>query len=454
MKIHHSQRCFFSILLGLTIIALSCKCPKPEPPSQKERIFTFIPDKQGQLTIYDKEGFYKGGDILILKGTFTSVYISNLNGSATRPIVIKNAKGTVTTIGNSSWDGVDLSFGFHLVESHYIVLGGERSKSEFVLNGSKSANRHAYNNLVLSDHTDHIEIKNMIISNGGTGILAKTDPKKGDPSTHHPNSKLEELSIHDVMIDRTKNEAMYIGHTATYWNLTSGEPFYLDPSKFIPGKEYVQPIKWEKVKIYNNKVQNSGYDGIQTAAIDQLEVYNNTVINWATAHNSVHNGAILIGGRTTNTNTHDNVVHHGWGEMLQFYGSGENGAKHVIHNNLFNSNQSYDGISLNGIQNAAVEISNNTVALITGVAIRINGYLGMKAPIVIRRNALIQPRLNGLPIVLNAYIYIENDGIVIEGSGKDVNVKVPVLEQAKVDVNNFFQPLNGSILGESGYRKR
>lgn len=62
-------------------------------------------------------------------------------------------------------------------------------------------------------------------------------------------------------------------------------------------------------------------------------------------------------------------------ELCQFYGSGANGAKHNIVNNLFRNGQ-LDGVSMRGSENATVIFSNNTVAYTGGNLVRINGYGG------------------------------------------------------------------------------
>ena len=427
---------------------------KPDSTANKPPIkgteYILVPDKDGRLVLDGSK--YKGGDVLRLKGTFTAVMISNLKGAAGSPIIVTNISGTPTKIGNPTWSGGSWSTAINFANCHYVKAGGEKSKSDFVIEGTTLSGKEAYFNFTLSNHTDNFEISNVTIRNGGTGIWAKTDPVKGDLTTQYPNSYMDNLLIHDVSISGTNNEAFYIGHTALYWNLTANAPYYGDPSGFTKGQQYVQPIKWRNVKIYNNDVSNGGADGIQTAAIDGLEVYNNTVTSWGGQHNSGHNGGILIGGRTTNTNVHDNYVHDGWGELIQFYGSGENGATHIIHNNLLRDNQG-DGVSLRGTANAVVQITNNTIARVGGVSLRINGYLGMTLPQIVKANAIIQPRLSGGTITLNAYIYTENGGTATEGTGADINAKFPSIDAAGVDINNFYQPKSGSPLANAGYRK-
>ncbi|MGO4293435.1 right-handed parallel beta-helix repeat-containing protein [Chitinophaga sp. RAB17] len=420
-----------------------------KPPVNTKEI-VLVPDKDGRLLL--DGSIYKAGDILALKGIFTAVVINNLKGSAAAPIIVKNAAGTVVKVGNPAWSGGSWATALSFVNCHYVKAGGEKSKSDFIISGSTQAGKEAYFDLSLSQHTDNFEISNITIQNGGTGIWAKTDPLKGDATTYYPNSYMENLSIHDVSISGTNNEAFYIGHTALYWNLTANAPYYGAPAGFTPGQQYVQPIKWRNVKIYNNEVANGGADGIQTAAIDKLEIYSNTVTNWGGQHNSGHNGGILIGGRTTNTNVHDNYVHDGWGELIQFYGSGENGATHIIHNNLLRDNQG-DGVSLRGTDNAVIKITNNTIARVGGVSLRINGYQGMTAAQIVNGNAFIQPRVNGGSIVPNAYIYTENGGTYKEGTGADINTKFPTVDAAGVDPNNYYQPLGTSKILTSGFRK-
>ncbi|MBO9730963.1 MAG: right-handed parallel beta-helix repeat-containing protein [Chitinophaga sp.] len=456
---------FVSLLMAFIVTTESCnksemEKAKPDnskpgttipskPPVNTTEII-IVPDKDGRLLL--DGSVYKPGDVLALKGIFTAVVINNLKGSISAPITVKNAAGTVLKVGNPAWSGGSWATALSFVNCHYVKVGGERSKSDFIISGSTQAGKEAYFNLALSQHSDNFEVSNITIQNGGTGIWAKTEPVKGDATTYYPNSYMENLSIHDVSISGTNNEAFYIGHTALYWNLTTNTPYYGAPSGFTAGQQYVQPIKWRNVKIYNNEVSNGGADGIQTAAIDRLEIYGNSVTSWGGQHNSGHNGGILIGGRTTNTNVHDNYVHDGWGELIQFYGSGENGATHIIHNNLLRDNQG-DGVSLRGTDKAVVQITNNTIARTGGVSLRINGYQGMTAPQIVNGNAFIQPRVNGGAIYPNAYIYTENGGTYTEGTGVNANTKFATTDAAGVDINNYYQPKANSALLTTGFRK-
>lgn len=416
------------------------------------RTFTLVPDANGRLIIDNKNGTYKPGDVINLKGTFKAVFVSNMSGSASAPITFQNPSGSISYFGDPSWNGGGYPCAFDFSNCHYIKLGSPNGKSYFVINGSTTAAREAYFNIHLGNHTDNFEIYNLVINNGGTGIVAKTEPVKGDASTAYPNSVMRNLSIHGISINNTRNEAMYIGHTATYWDLTAGVPFYGSTSEMAAGHQYVQPIKWNGVKIYSNIVSNSGLDGIQTAAIDNLEIYSNTVTNWATQKNTAHNGGILIGGRTTATNTHDNIVRNGWGELCQFYGSGTN---HVIKNNLFADNES-DGVSMRGASGAAVQFINNTVANTKGNSLRINGYTGQTGKNIVNGNVFIAPVKGVGTIYAKYYIYLENGAVVTEGTGSLANFKFPTVASSGTSASNYYQITNKTLTGgyTSGYVKR
>lgn len=414
------------------------------------RQFTLLPDASGRLVIDNANNSYQPGDVLNLKGRFKAVLISNLNGSAKAPIIIQNLKDSIVRIGDPSWNGGGLPVACVLWNCHYIKLGGQSGRQSFIINGSTQAAREAYYDLQVGNKSDNIELCNLSIMDGGNGIVAKTDPVKGDPGTVHPNLIMQNLLIHDIDIKNTKNEGMYVGHTATYWDLTANIPYYGSPGGGTAGHQYVQPAMWNNVKIYDCKVYETGLDGIQTAAINQLDIYDNEVYHWATQHNSSHNGGILIGGRSTNSKTHNNYVHDGWGELCQFYGSGEKGASHFIYNNLFINNES-DGISVRGSANAIVWIGYNTIANTRGNNVRLNGYTGMKAAQFIYGNVLIAPLKGASTIYDKNYIYIEQGATLQEGNGFYKNKRYPTMAAAGAGNGKFQTPVGQAMTGAPGF---
>lgn len=400
----------------------------------KPNVYTISAPSNGILTI---NGGYKPGDTIQLRGKITYLQILNLNGSLDNPIRITTYPGEPVLIGNPSWNGSGYATAMTITNSHHIKMYGE-SKDKLVFTGSTQDKRTAYNSVYISQLTDNIEIYNWTLINGGTGFVCKTDPTT-DPRTYGTGTNLSNFSFHDFEVYGTLHEGLYIGHTATYWDLTANVPFYGNPSQMDPTHKYVQPLMLNNVKIYNGYVHDVGYDGIQTAAIDGLEIFKNRVTNWATGKNTAHNGGILIGGRTVNTSTHDNIVIKGWGELIQFYGSGGN---HIITNNLLGFNEN-DGVSMRGAAAAAVKFTNNTIAVTGGNNLRINGYTGQTGSNRISMNLFVAPLKGVGTIYPKNYVYLENGAVVEENS----DYKYTTQTTAGLDANLMRLPTSPIPLG-------
>lgn len=430
----------------ITFIISSCsKATMIDADVSVQHIIT--PDSSGRINMYpDQTQKILPGSTIYLDGNFLSVHFTGLKGSAEHPIRITNYPGKKLVIGNPDWAGGAYSSAIQLLECQHIILGSENDAADFLIDGSTSKARSSYFGINLRPFTDNVEVKNITIKNGGTGILAKTDPKIDDPKTWYPNTVLENLSIHNVIITDVSTEAMYIGHTAVWWGWDeTGKGYNAGPKPDNPSHTYVMPIKWKNVKIYQNHISNTGYDGIQASAIDQLEIYENEIANFGTKGTWGQNVGLIVGGRTTDTNVHDNYVHDGTGEIIEFHGSGENNSSHIIHNNLFVNSQS-NGMGIYGLIDAAtVNITNNTIVGCQLFAIQVNGKY-YETFVKLNNNAFVKCYQKD-PSSIN-YIRIMNNGKV-EDSG---NKLFDTLINAKIDPQNYYQPLPGSSMGNAGYK--
>ena len=414
------------------------------------------PDAQGHLSKTSWTG-YKPGDTIYLSGVFKAIAFDNLVGVGDNYYVITNKPNETVIIGDSVWSGGSWAQGMVLHGCHYIEIAGtDKTRFKFIGSNSniKDANgvptKTAYTDIALSQLTDNISLHDVTIRYGGAGVFAKTEVSSTNSATWFPNTYLNNWEFYKLDISGTYNEAMYIGHTANYWNIQSNTPYYPTPTDPAPDQAiYKRPIKLTNVKIYNNYIHDIGNDAIQTAAIDSLEVYNNEVYNWATKHDASNNGGILIGGRVIGFNVHDNIVHEGWGEFMQVYAQG--GGSSIIRNNLFVKNQG-DGISTRGSEKLQMQITNNTIAYAGGAGLRINGYYG-QGNTVAQKNLITNPKYNGGVINPNTYIYLENGGTVSEGLSPNENKKYATILQANVDTLNFYQPVLGGVSFGYGYSK-
>jgi hypothetical protein len=304
--------------------------------------------------------------------------------------------------------------------------------------------------------SDNFEVTNITIENGGSGLYAKTEPVPGNTATYDPvggpYTYLNNFKFHNIDIRNTYNEGMYVGHTGPYWDLTSNTQFNGNQSQFNPTHQYAEPKRLNNVELYDIYVENSGADGIQTAAAENMVIHHCEVFNWATRTDPNHCGGILIGGKCRNVDMYCCHVHDGWGEILQVSSAdGSNGSFVRIHNNLFANNfinnGGNDGCTFKGTNGLAIEFYDNTVVKTGGNNLRF--YTGCCH--LLNRNLLIQPRMAGGTISNRAYIYDEPGVTWIEGTGSNSNGKYPDVITANVDPNNWYAPNPGSPATGKGY---
>lgn len=390
---------------------------------------TLKPAADGYLII--RPGVYKPGDTIFLSGNFKAVAVYDLVGSAEAPIKITNAPNETVTIGDINWSGGAWPHGLAMRGCRFIEIFGS-SKDKFQIIGSNSTAkdtngysvRAAYWNLMIMEMSDNFKVHDITIKYGGTAIICKTDVSKTNQKTWFPNTYLDNFEFYNIEISNCQNEGIYLGHTATYWNVSNSQPVY---SGAINADIMKQPLKLRNVSIHHNTLVNIGNDAIQTAAVDNLKVYDNEIVNWAVNKDSSHNGGILIGGRVVNFEVYNNKLKDGYGEFLQIYAD-PGTAK--VYNNLFVNNK-LSGIGLRGGKGLAVEFTNNTIVNSGHDAFRINGSTGGTGKNILRKNIIIQPS--------GRYVYLENGGAATE----DDNKKVTTPASAAISATTFV-PVAGS----------
>ncbi|MEQ9303119.1 MAG: right-handed parallel beta-helix repeat-containing protein, partial [Marinoscillum sp.] len=116
------------------------------------------------------------------------------------------------------------------------------------------------------------------------------------------------------------------------------------------------------VRIYENLIENVGYDGIQLKNADaDVKVFNNTIKNYGTRNEPAHNEGLFIGEGTTGE-FYGNIVHTGSGNGCQIQGLGNLD----IHDNLFINNKGNGIYASHGkyvkrLANGYFNINNNTI---------------------------------------------------------------------------------------------
>lgn len=267
---------------------------------------------------------FKGGDIVCLKTgeVYDNLLFTEIVGEPDNPIIIRNCDGTAVI--NSTG-----SFGVKFKESKYFKFlgdGGGDSEYGIVITTGNSFY------LSMEYFTTDFEIANVEIKGATTGGLGtnpgfagigvKTSPYVACDVFTDPTRTawiMNNVSIHDNYVHDTGGEGMYIGHG-----------FYTGRKETdCPSITYSHSI--QHLRVYNNIVERSGYDGLQIKNADKdVEIYNNVIKDYGQRNEPAHNEGLFIGEGVTGK-IYNNIVMNGTGNGMQFQGMGNND----IYNNIF-----------------------------------------------------------------------------------------------------------------------
>lgn len=239
------------------------------------RAYTFthtVPLTQSFIDGSTGSGYPPGSVIGIDAGSRRSLSISNLHGTADKPIIIANRGGRVR---------VGAAFGpsesILVKNCSFIKLRGDGDPAHFYGFDLWGTN----NLLSLTDLSTNAEICFFELhhARGFAGILFKTDPCGGYP----PGFVQRDTIIHDNYIHDVPGEGIYAGNS--FW--VKGES--------CDGQHKI-PHDLVGVRIYNNITERCGREGIQLgSATADAEIFNNLVIDSGLANDLDQRGGIQLG---------------------------------------------------------------------------------------------------------------------------------------------------------------
>ena len=262
----------------------------------------------------------KPGDTLyILAGQRNYLLIKNFQGSPDKPIIIINKGGEVLF-------DTDHYYGIAIQNCRYIKLTGTGSPDFFY--GFKITRVANGAGVGVSDLTSDFEIDHVSIANCKIGgFYAKTDPDCTGKTTRDVFTQYNTV-IHDNYIADVQDEGMYIGSTKYYGqNVTcNGSSVLLLPSLL------------DGVRIYNNIIVRSGWDGIQvSSASKNCQIYNNTILYDSQEGTDTQKSGILIGGGSQ-CDCYNNYIANGKGDGIESLGLG---GYRVYNNVILNPGLNY-----------------------------------------------------------------------------------------------------------------
>lgn len=345
------------------------------------------------------------GSVIGLSATinYGNLLFKNIIGTADNPIIIRNCGGTARI------NGTGLSFALKTEDSKYFRITGGNTSGAYgiVINGGNLGI--TLDKLSTNFQVDHVEIANT----GFAGIMAKTDPTCDD-ATIRDNFVMKNVYFNDNYVHDTGGEAFYIGNS-----------FYANGRSTTCGQRFPHEIHY--LKVNNNIVKNSGWDGIQVGcATKGARIYANTVENYGIANVANQRNGIQLGEGTGGI-CYGNLIRNGTGNGMNVLGLGDN----VVYNNVI------EGAGGAGIfcderytPGPGFKFINNTIINTASDGIRI--YAERVPMNVIINNIIVNPA------TYSTYVYPHspNDAFVYKLS-KDVKIDMS---------NNYFSTTPDSVL--------
>jgi hypothetical protein len=248
----------------------------------------------------------KPGAVICLNAlnTYANITFRNIVGTADNPIIITNCGGTATMTATG------LPYNLKTEYSKYFKITGGSGTTR----GIKIIGGHM--GMTLEKLSTNFVVNNVEVYNTSfAGIMAKTDPTCDD-ATIRGNFTMRNVYLHDNYVHDTKGEAFYVGHSF-YSGVT------LDCGLRLPHLV-------EGVKIYNNKIINSGWESIQVGcALKGAYVYNNTITNYGAMNEPNQNSGIQFSSGTKGI-CYNNFINGGAGTAINVIGHGDS----FLHDNI------------------------------------------------------------------------------------------------------------------------
>jgi hypothetical protein len=262
----------------------------------------------------------QGGDTLKIPALapgvkYSDIVLQNISGLRGCPIIITNS-GTIpvrAAFVRMDHDSYWKFTGNGVPGIHYGFILGDTLQS----------------NAFGAGLCDHYTIDSLDVGNKAeVGFLCKKNPVLGDTTTQYPNYLIDSVVIRDNKVHNTHGEGLYIGHT---YPLSD------------PYSNNLIPVRMNNVKIFNNTVDSTDWDGLQLSnARDNAEIYNNTVTHFGLIDMGAQRAGIILGSNTRG-GVHDNIVNGGTGNGIQIFGYGYNPVNNNTITNVGNTKD--DGCS-------------------------------------------------------------------------------------------------------------
>ena len=237
-------------------------------------------DADGELNYKDVEA----GDVVYLQtGSRNRLLIRNFHGTKENPIIFRPSDWASDVIISS-----EENYGISIRNcSHISITGWQGANGLYGIKIEKVEGSGSVG-VSTSNKSTNVELSFIEIGNVGfAGILSKTEPDCNDPSTFRGAFVQKDTRIHHCYIHDTGSEGLYIGSTQ-----------FLGQELGDCGKQY--PHLLDGVRIHHNRVERTGWDGIQvSSALTDCKIYDNVLVDCSISEKEAQMSGIIIGGGTT-----------------------------------------------------------------------------------------------------------------------------------------------------------
>lgn len=370
------------------------------------------------IFIIDGAAAINPGDVVcLLPGNKDYLLLRDIQGTEAQPITIIN-KGGAVIIDTDHFYGIKFDNCKHVIFS-----GNGQDGVQYGIQVKRVAQGcgMSVDNMSTNIEIEFVEISYTAIA----GIYAKTDPYHGDCDNLITRDKftMYDLKIHDCYLHDIDDEGLYIG-SSKY----TGQTIY-DCDEII-----VFPHVIIGVEIYNNLIENTGWDGIQvSSAPDDCNIHNNIIRNDSYAGHYGQMSGILIGGGSK-CDCYNNKIYDGKGDGIDVFGMGFM----KIYNNLI-------------VRPGRTFEPGNPTAFKSGIYIgHVPDALSPGATFKIYNNTIISPKSYGVTYNNNQATmgYVANNLITDPGYliiiGNDAYVNLMVGNEKVTQNNNFLRSNNSS----------
>lgn len=309
------------------------------------------------------EGVEPGDRICVMAGEREFLRFQRIQGTADDPVVILNCGGRAI-IHNT-----DRAYALVFEDdSRYFHLTGTGDESETYGFDISAPDTDPYpgNGLWLLGRSTNYEVDHLEIHDTGfAGVSAKTDPLC-DGSADQGVFVQESSSFHDLWVHDTGGEGFYIGSTQS-----NGQTINCDGVS-----EVHQPHFLDGVELYDNLIEDTGWDGAQVGmARTGCRVHGNVIRRVGQAREEFQMQGLQI-GTYSQCEVFGNVIRDGTANGIIILGADET----FVHDNLIVSFES-DGIYANHrdvIPGVSYRFAHNTIVDWGGDGLTVFG--GMLAP--------------------------------------------------------------------------